>query len=74
MTALSLVERRSDAEDARSWRVFLTTKGRKSLALATETARQINSCLMEGFSDEEIDTVARWLASIQSKFPRGDAE
>ena len=74
MTALNLVERRSDAEDARSSRVFLTAKGRKSLALATETARQINSCLMEGFSEEEIDTVARWLASIQSKFPRGDGE
>jgi hypothetical protein len=29
---------------------------------------------MEGFSDAEIDIVARWLASVQQKFPKGESE
>lgn len=70
--AAGLVERRADESDGRAWRVFLTSKGRKSLRRAKDTARAMNVCLADGFSDEEIDVVARWLASIQSKFPRGD--
>jgi DNA-binding MarR family transcriptional regulator len=74
MVAANLVERRTDPDDARAWRVFLTAKGRKTLTLARETARQTNARLAEGFSGQEIDVVARWLTSIQSKFPRGDGE
>jgi DNA-binding MarR family transcriptional regulator len=70
--AAGLVERRADESDARAWRVFLTSKGRKSLLRAKEAARAMNVRLADGFSDQEIDVVARWLASIQSKFPRGD--
>jgi len=70
--AAGLVERRADESDARAWRVFLTSKGRKSLRRAKGAARAMNVRLADGFSDEEIDVVARWLASIQSKFPRGD--
>jgi hypothetical protein len=33
---------------------------------------RINARLTEGFSDAEIEVVARWLASFQSKFPKGD--
>jgi hypothetical protein len=29
---------------------------------------------MEGFTGAEIDIVARWLTSIQTKFPRGTDE
>jgi hypothetical protein len=29
---------------------------------------------MEGFTDAEIDTVARWLAGVQNKFPKGENE
>ena len=70
--AAGLVERRADESDARAWRVFLTSKGRKSLRRAKGAARAMNVRLADGFSDEEIDVVARWLASIQSKCPRGD--
>jgi DNA-binding MarR family transcriptional regulator len=69
--AAGLVERRADESDARAWRIFLTSKGRKSLVRAKEAARAMNARLADGFSDEEIDVVARWLASVQSKFPRG---
>jgi DNA-binding MarR family transcriptional regulator len=69
--AAGLVERRADESDARAWRIILTSKGRKSLVRAKEAARAMNARLADGFSDEEIDVVARWLASVQSKFPRG---
>ncbi len=74
MATAGLVERRADEKDARAWRVFLTPKGRKALVRARETAREMNARLTQGFSSDEIDTVARWLTSIQSKFPRGDDE
>ena len=70
--AAGLVERRADESDARAWRVFLSSKGRKSLRRAKGAARAMNVRLADGFSDEEIDVVARWLASIQSKCPGGD--
>jgi hypothetical protein len=31
---------------------------------------EINAALTEGFTSAEIDIVARWLTSIQDKFPR----
>ena len=68
--AAGLVERRADREDGRAWRVFLTPKGRNALARAKTEAASINAALTEGFSSAEIDIVARWLTSIQGKFPR----
>jgi DNA-binding MarR family transcriptional regulator len=74
MTAADLIERRSDDSDGRAFRIFLTAKGRKMLARAKETARVTNARLADGFSEHEIDIVARWLTSIQDKFSRGDGE
>jgi DNA-binding MarR family transcriptional regulator len=74
MAAAGLVERRADPGDARASRVFLTAKGRKALVRAKDVAHETNARLMEGFSAQEIDVVARWLTSIQGKFPRGDGE
>ena len=74
MAAAGLVERHGDEKDARAWRVFLTLKGRKSLLRAKEVAGEMNARLAQGFSDDEIDIVVRWLTSIPSKFPRGDGE
>lgn len=68
--AVKLVERRADSEDGRAWRVFLTPKGRTALAQAKTEAAKINAALTEGFTSAEIDIVARWLTSIQDKFPR----
>ncbi len=72
MSSAGLVERRADRHDARAFRIFLTTRGRKALLRAKDVAHEINARLMAGFSAQEIDIVARWLTSIQSKFPRGD--
>jgi hypothetical protein len=35
---------------------------------------ELNARLTEGFTDAEIDVVARWLASLQTKFPTGDEQ
>jgi DNA-binding MarR family transcriptional regulator len=74
MAAAGLVERRVDPGDARAFRIYLTAKGRKALVRAKDVAHEANARLMEGFSAQEIDVVARWLTGIQSKFPKGDGE
>ena len=74
MAAAGLVERRADPDDARAFRIYLTAKGRKALLRAKDVAHETNARLMEGFSAQEIDVVARWLTGIQSKFPKGDGE
>jgi DNA-binding MarR family transcriptional regulator len=74
MVAARLVERRADAADGRAWRIHLTVKGRAMLARAKAETAELNARLMEGFSREEIDIVARWLSSFQSKFPTGRDE
>jgi DNA-binding MarR family transcriptional regulator len=71
--AVKLVERRADREDGRAWRVWLTPKGRTALARAKASAAEINAALTDGFTGAEIDIVARWLTSIQHKFPRDPA-
>jgi DNA-binding MarR family transcriptional regulator len=72
MTAAGLIERRADPEDGRAWRLWLTPAGRAALGQTRAELASINARLAEGFSDAEIEVVARWLASFQSKFPKGD--
>jgi DNA-binding MarR family transcriptional regulator len=74
MAAARLVERRADAADGRAWRIHLTAKGRAMLARAKAETAELNARLADGFSREEIDIVARWLSSFQSKFPTGRDE
>ncbi|WP_433960701.1 MarR family winged helix-turn-helix transcriptional regulator [Bradyrhizobium guangdongense] len=72
MTAVRLVERRADREDGRASRVWLTARGRTALTQAKAAAAEVNAALTDGFTAAEIDIVARWLTSIQTKFPRAD--
>jgi DNA-binding MarR family transcriptional regulator len=74
MVEAGLIEKRADPDDGRAWRLWLTAAGRKALARSKAGVAELNARLMEGFSDAEIDTVSRWLASVQSKFPRSDKE
>jgi len=73
MTKVELVERRADPKDGRAMRLHLTDKGRAAREEAKASLQGIKAQLTEGFSDDEIDVVARWLASLQTKFPKGDA-
>jgi DNA-binding MarR family transcriptional regulator len=72
MAAARLVERRADREDGRAFRVWLTPKGRAALTHAKAAAAEVNGRLAQGFTSAEIEVVARWLTSIQTKFPRGE--
>ena len=69
-----LVEKRADRDDGRAWRLRLTAAGRRARARAKARTAELNARLTEGFSDAEIDIVARWLASVQQKFPKGENE
>lgn len=68
--AAKLIERRADREDGRARRIWLTPKGLTALAQAKAGAAEVNAALTDGFTAAEIDIVARWLTSIQNKFPR----
>jgi len=72
MTAAKLIQRRADPQDGRAWRLWLTPAGRAALAQTKAELARLNARLTEGFSDADIDVVARWLASFQTKFPKGD--
>ncbi len=73
MEAAGLVERRPDERDGRAARLFLTASGRTARVAAKARAKEMNTKLVEGFSDEELDTIARWLASIQERFSKESA-
>src|SRR5436305_3714279 len=64
-----LIEKRADPDDGRAWRLWLTASGRRALARAKAGAAELNARLTEGLSEAEIYIVARWLASVQEKFP-----
>jgi DNA-binding MarR family transcriptional regulator len=74
MVEAGLIEKRADPDDGRAWRLHLTAHGRKALARSKANVAELNARLMQGFSDAEIDTVARWLKHVQATFPKGDDE
>ena len=67
-----LVERHGDELDRRASRLWLTAAGRTALKRAKSGLAELNARLTEGFTAAEIDVVARWLASLQDKFPDVD--
>jgi DNA-binding MarR family transcriptional regulator len=74
MTAANLIRRRADPDDGRAWRLWLTPAGRAALARSKAGLAEINARLTDGFTDAEIDVVARWLTTMQTRFPRGEDE
>ena len=61
-----LLTRESCSVDGRSYRMHLTDKAKSIGQKAIPVAKELNSMLAQGFSDEEIDTVIRFLDSIIS--------
>ncbi|MEO1481774.1 MAG: MarR family transcriptional regulator [Myxococcota bacterium] len=55
----SLIERRPDAHDGRSQRVFLTPDGRKLLRKSSKVQGEIVQLMTEGFEDEEAEALRR---------------
>lgn len=72
MARAGLVERRPDPRDGRALRLHLTAKGLKARQEAKAGVAGLNDHLTAGFTDDEIAVVSRWLASLQTKFPKGD--
>ncbi len=72
MIEAGLIEKRADPNDGRAWRLWLTPSGRKALARAKAGLADLTARLTDGFTDAEIDIVARWLTGLRAKFPKGD--
>ena len=64
MEAAKLVERFADADDGRLTRLRLSKDGKRAKDRATEVLEQLNARLSDGFSPDELATVARWLAQV----------
>lgn len=64
-----LIERRADENDGRVSRLWLTEAGRSARQRAKLRMKDLNAKLTEGFTEAEIDVVARWLTSLQTRFP-----
>ena len=62
MQAAGMVERVADAHDARLTRLQMTAAGEAAGARAGEVLVELNARLTEGFTQDELQTVARWLA------------
>lgn len=69
MARAGLLERRRDSVDGRAIRLFQTDAGRTAAQGAKSVLAALNAQLHEGFSEAEIALVARWLDSLQTKFP-----
>jgi len=63
--ALDWVQRRVSPEDARTQQVWLRPAGRGQLAPLHAATARINTQLTAGFSEAELQTVARWLRHVQ---------
>src|SRR6059058_4921150 len=46
--------------------------GRAAMAQSKAGLVEVNARLTEGFTEAEIDVVARWLTTMQTRFPRGE--
>jgi DNA-binding MarR family transcriptional regulator len=68
-----LIERRADENDGRVSRLWLTEAGRSARQRSKAGMKDLNARLTEGFTEAEIDVVARWLTSLQTQF-LGDDE
>lgn len=67
-----LIERRADDADRRVSRLWLTDSGRLARQCSKSRMKDLNEILTDGFTEAEIDVVARWLTSLQTKFPVAD--
>jgi MarR family transcriptional regulator for hemolysin len=62
-----LVERRTDPQDRRANRIFLTEAGRVMAGQIETSLRAIRQHLFEGVDDRDLDTANRVLASLDQR-------
>jgi DNA-binding MarR family transcriptional regulator len=68
MIAAELLERRPDRDDARASLLSATSRGKRIVARARPLLAELNARLTEGFSEQELDTVARFLTHAIAQF------
>ncbi|HUK89410.1 MAG TPA: MarR family transcriptional regulator [Blastocatellia bacterium] len=68
MEEAGLVVRQPSDDDGRSVRLYATTDGIAKAAGARPILGRLNAKLTEGFDDQEIETVARFLNAILERF------
>ena len=64
MEVAKLVERFNDPHDGRITRLRLTSDGDQASLHAKAVLKDLNKRLSEGFSPDELATVARWLTKV----------
>lgn len=65
MEAAGWAERRACAHDTRAQRVWLRDAGRAAVLPLGQATRRIQQRLADGFTEDELQTVARWLRYVQ---------
>jgi DNA-binding MarR family transcriptional regulator len=74
LSADGLVERRSDVNDNRIRRIWLTPKGKKLMAKLNIAAQQHESRMMAGFSKQEKETFLQLLRRADANLSHNAAE
>lgn len=67
-----LVTRVPDPVDGRAWNLMLTPDGLAMRREAVTASRELNATLCEGFTEAELDVVARWLEAVRTKLGQRD--
>lgn len=63
-----LVVRKPCEQDKRASRLFLTPEGREKVQLSFPLIKQLNTAMSEGFSDDEIKVVLKFLNHLLAAF------
>ena len=64
MQRAGLVDKRSCNEDGRASRAYITPRGAATATASIPFIDQFNGAVTEGFSDDEMETVCRFLGSV----------
>src|SRR5262245_38053280 len=64
LVAAGFIEREAEESDGRAARLRLTRLGRERRREAARRAQAANAALIKGFSEAEIEVIARWLAHV----------
>ena len=65
LEAQDWVQRQPCPQDARTQRVWLRPQGRAQLPALKAGLKRLNARLRDGFTDDELAVVARWLTHVQ---------
>lgn len=74
MEQAGLIARVRDTGDGRAIRLYLTEEGQSARRRAQADLKLLNAKLTEGFTDDEMQVVARWLEKLPDQFRLEDTE